>query len=237
MIPIVSLSDLINGLIAAVIAAKVFNSYKKTSDQTIFDFFLFYVFITFFWLALATPQIFITDPFKMVIASTAAYIFLFMALAIMTRISFLFISWRTAGRMATIIIFIGTIAFVIGRLSSLAPHQPEYFPPFIYWRPVMAPWLRILTGIMTTGSALISSSIFFYFGYKDRSNAQIFHRSILLGSGLLILLVGAVMAFLVNPNAGFAANCLASLASIPGMVVMLYGINYKSKATASQVIS
>ena len=235
MIPIVSVSNLVNAIISAILAGKIYWSYRKRHSRALRAFFLFYAFFTLFFLAGAAPQLFVSSPSQMMVTNTLAYIFLFISLAILCQIPFEFFGSKYVGTLIAFLIAIGTVAFVIGRLANPAPHVAQIFPPVVYWRPVMSAWLRLLAGAMSAGTALLTTIMFFSMGYKGRENKVVFRRSMYLGTGMAILFVAAVTAFLLNPSAGFIANSIATFAIIPGLIIMLYGVLYEEHIQASPV--
>lgn len=229
MIPIVSIFDLINALFSAIISVRVYITYKKTHDIAVFYFFMFFLFFTIFWISAASPNILLFNPKAITISNILAYIVAYISYAFIVQIPFIFIEKRWVAHIISVFIIIAGIIFIIGRIYNFELSKIEIFYPYMYWKPVYPVWMRIMTGIVSSFSAIIFTIVFFQFGFKNKKNKIVFNKAMYLASGMLALFVAALISFIFSPQAGFLGMSMSAFSGILGLWLLLQGILYDER--------
>lgn len=230
MIPLVSLTDLINGIISAAIAIRLTFVYLKNRNQAAKHFIAFYCAFAAAWLFWATPELVISDPQLVMATNILGYLGFFITSAIMIQLPFIFFPERRQwGLFLSTLIVTAAIIFLLGRLLNLQEHIREINGPYVYWKPVMAPWLRVLMGVSGALGGIVSAATFLYLGLKDKNNPLIFKRSLYLCAGLTVILLASIFSFILFSGADFVGNAVGSVMVICGLLLMLRGIVYEER--------
>ncbi len=225
----VSIANFINVIIAVAMVIRLSAHYRHNGGKPLKRFVWFYVSFSIFWLLWAMPEIFITDPYGVMATNIMGYVMLYITSAIMVQIPFLFSGNKTIGIMLATIIIIAGIIFLEERLSNLQPHIREVVGNRVFWRPVFAPWLRIMTGAAGGLAALTASISFYYFGWRERANRIVFMRSIYLGAGNTMILLGALASFVLSPTASFVGVFAGSIFGAIGLFIMMHGVLHETR--------
>lgn len=230
MIPFVSIADLINGLISGAIAVRLTFVYLKNRNQATKHFMAFYYAFAVAWLFWATPELVVSNPYLVMATNILGYLGFFVTTAIMAQLPFLFFPERRQwGLFFSTLIITAAVIFLLGRLLNPLPHVREVIGPYVYWKPILAPWLRVLMGIAGAFGALVSALTFLYLGLKDRSNNLIFKRSMYLCAGLTTILLASIFSFILFKSGVFIGNAVGSVMVIIGLLLMLRGILYEER--------
>ena len=234
MIPIVSLTNLISAIVSIVIGGNLLVAYRRNHNVAVFWFILFYLAFAVSWLIAAAPELVLKDPYAVMASSIVAFSFQYLAYFAVIQVPFIFLRKREWGAIASALIAMTGIIFVIGRLYNLQPHSREIisnvFGTYIFWRPVFHPWLRVMTGVVGGGVAVFCAIVFFYLGWQDRSNRLVFARSMYLGSGTTILFIGSIIVYFISTTGAFFALSIASIFVIVGLLVIFKGILHEDRA-------
>ena len=220
----VSLANFVNFIIAIAMVVRLGAHHQRVGGKPLKRFIWFYISFAIFWLLWAAPEIFVTNPYSVMATNIMGYVMLYVTSAIMVQIPFLFSGRKSIGTVLCAIIITAGVVFLIGRLINLQPHIREIVGNRVYWRPVFAPWLRMMTGAAGGLAALTASIAFYYFGWRERVNRAIFMRSIYLGTGNATILCGAIVSFILSPTAGFAGVFAGSIFGAVGLFIMMHGI-------------
>ncbi|OGL58796.1 hypothetical protein A3H10_04790 [Candidatus Uhrbacteria bacterium RIFCSPLOWO2_12_FULL_46_10] len=254
MIPIVSITDLINGIIAAAIAVRLafmlrpvppaqgglVRWYDSNKQNGLLEFIGFYLFFALFWLLFATPELIFQDVFSITIAAIIGYLFLFISLAFVIQIPFIFFERRWLGMVLGVLIMTLALAFLIGRIIDPALDKQEIIPPYVFWSEAYSPWIRFFPGIAGLVAAGTFTITFVYIAWYAaprwhvEGKTRIYRAAVCLGGGMTLLLVAAIMFFILS-RGGFLVSVVTSSLCIAGLLVMLRGIKYMHEERKYQI--
>src|SRR3989338_1181973 len=237
MLPLLSLFDLVNAAISAVIAVRVFMVYRQAKHEAAWYFLMFYVSFTFFWFFWGMPGVLVSNPQTMALTSTAGFMALYLSMVAMVQVPFFFLNRREGGGIAAILLATSGAVFFLARIFNLEPSVLEVIGGVVYWRTGIAPWLRYFTGAVSLGVALLCTGTFGYLGWKERMHPVVYARSMYLASGMAALVIAAPFSFfLFNVVGFFWANMIASMLVILGLLLMLFGILVEAKQNVAVTI-
>src|SRR3989344_5029945 len=100
MLPIVSITDLINGVIAAAIAVRLalmLRGHGGDRRDGLLEFIGFYAFFALFWLSFSSPDLILDTAYRVTISTIIGYVFLFIALTFVVQMPFIFFDKRWLG--------------------------------------------------------------------------------------------------------------------------------------------
>ena len=227
MIPIISISNLVNTIVTAALAGRLVYKINRHHQEGLIYLAGFYIALTGFWAFRALPGIFIDNPYAVMATNLVSYIFLYTATTSLVQVPFIFIDRRHWGIFLGIMNVVLGLFFVIGRFLNPIPHLPEVIAPYIYWKETYALQLRALTGISAFASSAIFMGVFFYLGHKGRDNHIVYNRSMYLAGGMMFFVLASFIFFLASTG-GFIISVLASGSCIVGAYLMLRGVSYKN---------
>lgn len=227
MIPIISISNLVNTIVTAALGGRLIYKLRQNHHDGLMYLAGFYVALTGFWAFRALPGLLIDNPHTVMATNLVSYIFLYVATTSLLQVPFIFINRRHWGVILGILnVMIGLI-FIIGRFLNPVSHNPTVIAPYIFWKETYPFLLRALTGLSTLTSTTIFMGVFFYLGHKERDNKIVYHRSMYLAGGMLFMVLASFIFFLASTG-GFIISILASGSCIIGAYLMLRGISYES---------
>lgn len=234
MIPIVSLSDLINSMISLAIGAKLLLAYRRRQVTTLGYFTLFYFTFGLMWLCWAAPEIIVYSAMAVTVVNIMGYVFLYAALIAIAQVPFVLLGRREWGALLATIVTTAGIVFVLGRVIDFQLQERLIMPPYyVYWRPTFASWLRILSGITSATVSAIVIAVFAYLAWHDRTNIIIFRRSLFIISSMVCMMAAVAFTYFLFLIIGmFWGNLAASLVVVFGLVLMLRGVSYGEQASS-----
>src|SRR3989338_1465480 len=150
MIPIVSITDLINGIIAAAIAVRLalmLRGYGGDRRDGLLEFIGFYAFFALFWLSFSSPDLILDTAYQVTISTIIGYVFLFIALTFVVQIPFIFFDKRWLGVIIGAAIMVLGLSYLVSRIIDPTLDTKEVIPPYIFWGEAYSPWIRIFPGI------------------------------------------------------------------------------------------
>ena len=230
MIPIVSLANLLNAVVAFMIAARAHSvdvQLAKDADHTIVHYFAwFFTAFGVMWFFYSLPGLFVTSLAAITVAQFLADIAAYIAVAVGLRITFFVLRQPVAEYMSTgFLIVLGTI-YVIGRLYNFTLNEIEIIGPYIYYTPVVSPALQAITGVATSFGSIIFAGTFWGVYKKQRANVLVARRALYLSIGMLCMFVASTLFFiLITPS--FVTASIAALFSLSGFFLLQRGIPYR----------
>ena len=234
MIPIVSITDLANGVIAAAIAVRLalmLRGHGGDRRDGLLEFIGFYIFFALFWLMFATPELIFFDAYSITIAATIGYVFLFISLAFIIYIPFIFFGYRWLGVAMSAFIVLLCLAFLVGRIIDPTLDRQETIPPYTFWTDNFSPIIRLIPGLAGLLASGIFVGTFAYIAWhaaprwSAEDKTRIYRAAVCLGGGMALLLAAAIIFFLMSYG-GFLVSVVTSSLCIAGLLVMLRGVEY-----------
>jgi hypothetical protein len=234
MIPLLHIITFITAVFCFVAASKLRYSYKKTKNKNIGDFFKTFLSLGIYFIFMSLPLFFRggTGP---QIAYTLGYIpvilsafFLFkVALRILEKTNLIKGASFLVGLFTTAVIFLNFIFFSKARIITSGPGGVFY-----QWREGTPFWLQVFNGVLV-GVFVAVSMVLFFAGGRKSEKAVVKRRSFLIGSGIFILLVADIIAYVVVSITYLDATLqsimalVASVLALIGLIFMLRGITYR----------
>lgn len=228
LIPIIAIANLTNGIISALLVARLYARYKKNmpmgqQSEGVRYFIAFYICLTIMWLLYAAPGLLVSDLYLIMILQSAGDILVYVGSIVAIQIAFLALNRRGAGTIISIGMATAALIYVLGRVLNSHPHIISVAPPYVYWYADIPSWLAIMTGLVAAVSSVIFITTFVMLSWRARNNVGVFRRSMSLASGML-LLFAASLIFFVFSTGGFISATTASLLGIAGLLISLHGI-------------
>jgi hypothetical protein len=233
MLAPVSLINLLNAVISGFLAWRTLVAYRQHRHDAIKYFGLFYLMFALNWLMAGAPEVIARSPEAVRATNIIAFTFQYVALAAVAQVPFVFADRREWGAVAGVLVATAGIVFVVGRLLTPLPHVRELVGPYVYWRPVMPLWLRVMSGAVSAAVGIGCGATFAYLGWRYRANALIFRRSMYLTAGTAMLLIGLVFAYFVSAVVSFPLLVVASIFADAGLFLMLHGVLYEHRRNAA----
>jgi len=227
--PIVSISNLISGLIFGIVSLKLYFSYRKTKDEKIRDFFLAFLFLTLSLLLLATPGLVFTN-LKIIGLIFAFYpFFVFLGFAYLGIIPLKILSWLKIQK----IFFWGIIIIgVLITVFSIINWKPAVFysqDPFVYWEDTRGVILNTIIGGFFGLGILLVMIFFFLQGIKSEDK-YIRRRAFIIIGGLMILMLMGLTNFVFGASPQqYLTSVIASFLGISAGLIIIFSIFYKRK--------
>ena len=237
MIPIIAIANLTNGIISALLAARLYARYKKSMpsgqrSEGVRYFIAFYTCIAIMWLLYATPGLVVSDLYLIMILQSLGDVLVYVGSIIAVQIAFLALNRRGAGTIVSIGLATTALVYILGRVLNPHSHIVSEVAPYIYWHADIPGWLAIMTGLAAAVSSVIFITTFVMLSWRARDNADVFRRSMSLASGML-LLFAASLIFFVFSTGGFIPAMTASLLGIAGLLITLRGIPHRNEPSDS----
>lgn len=228
MIPIIAITNLINGIISALLMARLYARYKKSAptggrSEGVKYFIAFYACIAIMWLLYATPGLLVSNLYIIMILQSMGDVFVYLGSIIAIQIAFLALNRRGAGTIISIGMATAALVYILGRVLNPRPHILAQVPPYVYWHADIPSWLATMTGLVVATSSVIFITTFVVLSWQARNNAEVFRRSMSLASGMLLLFTASLI-FFVFTSGGFASALTASLLGIAGLLITIRGI-------------
>ena len=223
MIPIVSITDFVNGVISAAIAVMLISMYDRTRREGILLFAGFYLCFAVFWLLFAATETVFFDAPSITISAVIGYVFGFAALFFLIQIPFLFLNKPRVGIALSYAVALSGFIFLLGRIYEPALDAKTVILPYVFWGEAYSSRLRIFPGLTALVVFITFFCTFFYLSFTSnpRSGARRVAIKFCLGSGLLLL---ASTTFYFFSYGGFFASIISSVICIIGLIIMLFGV-------------
>ncbi len=222
--PISALIDFCNSIICAYCSYQLYQSFKKESTNKIILFFSqAYLSLVFSYLFFSIPRLAAPDnSFVVGVSFIIAQAFLYVALALFSRITVSFKSVVWSRRVFAILLLIALVAIF---LSVIYFGYPEYNSAtgITNWNinPVVGMFSSAIFVV-----ALVPSALFFLWQGGKSHDAAVKIRSILIGCGLLLLIITAYTYYTATTSLSILVSDLFSLFSY---IVIFAGVIYRGK--------
>lgn len=232
MIPIVSLANLLNALVAFIITARIFNIQKqlpKESSHSLVTFFVAFFFcFGVMWFFYGMPGVFVNSLSSITVAHFFADIMAYVSVLVGLRITFFVLNQPVGTYLSSMFVLVLAIIYVVGRLKFFPLHHIETFGPYIYYTPTVEPTLQALTGVASSFGSIVFAGAFFSIFKRQRENKLIAKPALYLSVGMLCMFFASTIFFiLVTPS--FWAASLASVFSLVGFFLLQRGIPFKGE--------
>jgi hypothetical protein len=237
MIPIIAIANLINGIISALLTARLYARHSqdvrlKRASAGVRYFIAFYACLTAMWFLYATPGLLVSDPYLIMVLQSAADVLVYVESIIAVQIAAFALNRRGVGIVIAIGMTTSALIYILGRMLNPRPHISTIMSPYIYWRADLPGWLPLMTGLVAALSSIIFISTFMILSWRARDNIEVFHRSLCLAGGMF-LLFAASLTFFVFSTGGFIPTMIASLLGITGLLITLRGISHHTEPSTT----
>lgn len=223
---LVGLTGTVNALVSLFLAALIYRSYKKSHAKSHSSFFYFFLFFGIFYLTFATAQLVLwyDSGLWIGIFHVISYFFLYLALGYLLCVPLYLSGKSDLANALWVIIFVLNVLFLIERIIEFTPSEKIVLNSYVYWQPIFAPWVRVLTGIMASLTAASVSLFFLRHGYQHRNDKKVYHRSIWLSLGIGILMMAAILAFIAAPSGSAPFVFVATFMVLLGLLITHRGL-------------
>lgn len=232
MIPIIAISNFFNGVIAAILAVRIFSHHRKippnSHAQTIgaHYFIALYAGLAAMWLLYAIPGIFTSDITIITLTQIAATALLYVTSIIAMQITFVATDNKLAGMILSIFILILGLTYIVSEKLYGLTYIQVVSPPYVYWHPATPVWLAAMTGITGAFSTIVFIIMFCIHGLRAKSNYAVYTRAMHLAFGMAFLFSASILYFLLSSSGGLVLATTASILGIIGLLIMHRGIQY-----------
>lgn len=224
------ISNSINGLVCLAIFLKIFSVWRthrsERSGEMLWDFAMAYLMFTAYFAAIVIPQALLPDPTA--VARSSAFTHSFLALSIGFFLMTVADIYGRRELRSTIFVsaLLIAIAVVAVAFAFLKPNIVRIHQGFVFQVGDFPLFLRLFDGLVTVGGALFI--VFFFLRHSRRAREPLVRRrSFLIGLGMFMLVVGAILVFFLGTTGSAIVIFLGSLTVIPGLVLILYGLLYR----------
>ena len=220
--PISALIDFSNSIICAYCSYQLYKSFKnEPANKMLLYFSQAYLSLVFSYLFFSIPRLAVPDnSFVVGLSFVIAQAFLYVGLALFSRITASFISGVWSRRVFVIILL---IALGVVVLSLIYFGHPEYNSArgITNWN--INPAVGVFSSIIFAITLVPSALFFLWQGTKSR-DATVKIRSILIGCGLLLLIITAYTYYTATTSLSILVSDLFSLFSY---IVIFVGVIYR----------
>jgi hypothetical protein len=232
MIPIVSLANLLNAVIAFMIGARIFHIERQLPDDNnhslINNFAWFFFSFGFMWLFYALPGLFLSEISQITVAQFLGDITAFVAVIVGLRITFFVLKQPIGIYLSSGFVLVLAIIYISGWLSDFPLHQIETLGPYIYFTPTVEPKLQALVGVATSFGSFIFAGTFLSVYKQQKKSGKVARSALYLSIGMFLMFAASAVFFiLVTP--GIWAATLAAIFSLLGLVLLHRGIPYEGR--------
>lgn len=230
MIPIVSLLNLVNFLIGFFISIKLYFSYRKTKNDQIKLLLYCLICLTVFFLMVSTPGLIIKHPFLLAWLHIIGNFFGIVGTVFFALIPLNLLHFDKLKKIYLILMLAITVVTTGFRIYYLEPLYRISIGNFEYWFSEKSHFLLYSQLIMGTSiflSLISSGIIFIIYAFSRKNNRYLFIRSILFGTGAIVLSIAAIINYFVNLSPKFFNIFLASLIPIVSLSILSLAISYK----------
>lgn len=233
MIPIVSLLSLVNFLISFFISIKLYFSYQKTRNLQIKLFFSSLICLTVFFLMASTPGLIFKHPFLLAWLNIIGNFFGMIGAIFFTLIPLNLLHSDKLKKVYLALMLAITVVANGFRIYYLEPFYRVSMGNFEYWLTETNNFLlysKLIIGASIFLSLIFSGIIFIIYAFSQKKNRRLFIRSLLFGTGTIILGIAAVINYLIGvfPEIFIFSVILSSLFSIVSLLILFIAIFYKN---------
>lgn len=201
MIPINSICLLTSGLFFLLITFKIYLSYKKNKEEKIGNFYRSVLFLSLTQILASTPGFVFDDPVVIGWIFLVYPFFALMSLAYFGVITFQILGRHKAAKIyfnATVLL--GFFITIINAIKN-RPAIVHYSGQFIYWQDGRGVIMNTAIGLILSSIMIILVGFYFYQGLKS-SEGYVRRRAFVMAAGLLSLVIGSVLNFIIgsSPN-------------------------------------
>ncbi|MDZ4232076.1 MAG: hypothetical protein U1C72_02360, partial [Candidatus Pacearchaeota archaeon] len=206
-IPIVSLGNALSFLVGAVIAIRLYSTWKESRSGEIKNFFLTFVFLAGFFFFAAVPGLLSTNPTLLGLANFATLPLAHFGAYFFAVIPLTLFQLRRL-KMAYTLLFAGVLGVsLVFRVLGFGPLEEMRQGNLVFWLRPENPFMEfsfILSGVLLLISVGLAGFVFMLHALRNRSDRFLFFRSLLLGTGAALLGVVAVLNYIIGstPTAG-----------------------------------
>lgn len=236
MIPIVSLANLLNAVIAFMIGARIYHIERQLPDDTnhsLIHFFTWFFFsFGLMWLFYALPGLFLSSLAQVTVAQFLGDITAFIAVLVGLRIAFFVLKQPVGVYLCTAFVLVLATIYIVGWLVDFPLYKVETLGPYIYYTPTVDPRIQALVGVAASFGSIIFAGTFFSVYRQQKKNGQVAHSALYLAIGMFFMFIASALFFiLITP--GVWAATIAAIFSLAGLVLLQRGIPYKDELKIS----
>lgn len=229
MIPIVSLANLLNAIIAFLVALKVVRVVWRASADTnpaiARHFAWFFVAFGLMWLCYAMPGLIIFNVYNVAVVQFLADILAFVAVAVGLRISFFVLDKTGWGKVAIAGVLMAGVVYTVGHISNFTQSIIEQFGPYVYYIPQVPPALQTIVGVATGFGSLVFVATFMRVARRENADKLVAKRAWYLSTGMLCMFVASTLFFiLITPS--LLTATITAIFSVAGFFLLQRGVAY-----------
>jgi hypothetical protein len=229
MIPIIAISNLINGLISALLAARIYIRRRHITDSGakhgVTLFLYLYTAMTIMWFLYATPGLLVQNLFAIMVLQSIGDVLVYVTAILGLKIAFVALQRSDIGSILSTYLGAMVVVYIVGRIIYPFPHVQEIIYPYVYWHPHIPLWMQVMTGVVAICGSATFIVVFLMLGMRAKKNMLVYRRSYYLAGGMTCLFAASLI-FFVFATGGFILTTGASLFGIIGLVLMLEGIPF-----------
>lgn len=225
--PLVPLIDLANSIICGFASFRLYRAYQRDpSNRVLYFFAQGYLAVVVSYIFFSIPRIFLwDDSMAIAIGFIVAQAFLYLSVAFFSKVSMFFIQVQRMRLVFWLVILLSTIAVI---LSIIFIGQPVYDPATSITSWDIHPAVSY-SSLIVLGGVLVWSMFFFFWQGIRTQHRLVKIRSIIIATGLLLLIVTAYTYYGAITPLGVLVSDLFSLVSY---LVIFFGIIYGREASA-----
>jgi hypothetical protein len=228
-LPLVGITGTLNAIVSLYISARLYATYKINKQQSHQSFLFFFLYFGIFYTLFATTQlVFWTDSgFLIGISHVISYFFLYLSLGYLLSLPYHVKGQHEIAQAIWFIVFVLNILFFVVRIIDFTPSEMLKLASYVYWQPIFAEWLRVVTGVLAVVTAATVSTFFIRYGLKNKVQPVIYKRSLWIGGGIAVLMIAAVLAFIAAPSGSAPFVFIATFLVLAGLLATHHGLQYK----------
>lgn len=232
MIPIVSLANLLNAVIAFMICLRVYRIEselpKDTSHSLVHYFARFFLSFGLMWFFYALPGLFVFEITHITVAQFLGDVFAFIAVLVGLRITFHVLNQPVGTFLSSALVAVLAVIYIVGRFQEISLSNVETFGPYIYFIPNLDFRLEALVGVAASFGSIVFAGTFWSIYRLQKKNGQVAKSALFLSFGM-ILMFGASAVFFILITPGVGAAMLSAVLSLLGLVLLQRGIPYRGE--------
>jgi len=228
MIPINSICLLISGLFFLVVTLKIYLSYEKSREEKIGNFYKSVLFLSFTQILSSTPGLIFNDLNVIGFIFLVYPFFVFLALAHFGTIPLQILRWKKTEKIYFNAMIMFGLSITVLNALKLTPAVAHFSGPFVYWQDSRGVVMNALIGLMLSVTMLTIVAFYFFQGFKSNEK-YIRRRAFVMAAGLLNLVIGSVINFIVggSPNI-YITSLISTLFFMLSGILLLTSAYYKT---------
>jgi len=230
MIPINSICYLIATPVYAVIAIKLYLSYRKYGDPILKNFFKSGLFLWALMFILSLPGIVFNDLMLISLVFAVYPFFALMALAYLAYVPLEILGWYRQKKIYSVFMLAFASMILIMDFLNWKPaiiYLTRY--PYVFWGDTRGNFVNILIGLVLVTTLLLTAAFFIVNGLKHRDK-YIRLRAFFIAGTLFGIMMGSLINFLFRNILGEAiASLISAIVFIISGILLFLSVLYKQK--------